>query len=76
MPELIPVPVSSPEDIGRLIQQRRKSLKMSQQTLASLTGVAQPNLSKIERGKMVALLDTYLRLLAAIGVDLYAEARR
>ncbi|WP_175610468.1 helix-turn-helix domain-containing protein [Rhodobacter aestuarii] len=67
--------ISSAQDAGKLIQERRRALKMSQEVLSSLTGVAQPNLSKIERGGSSATLDTYLRLFAALGIDLRGEAR-
>lgn len=63
------------EDLARIIRKRRRGLKMRQETLSSITGVAQSNLSRIERGEVIAELDTYLRLLSALGVDLMAEAR-
>jgi len=62
--------IRSSEDMGQVIKQRRKALGMSQEMLASLTGVAQPNLSKIERGQGTATLETYLRLLSTLGLEL------
>jgi len=67
--------ISTPEEMGYLIRQRRRALKFSQETLASVSGVPQPNLSNIERGKSVATLDTYLRLFSALGIDLYGVPR-
>lgn len=62
-------------DLARIIRVRRRALKMNQEELASITGVPQSNLSRIERGKVTAELETYLRLLNALGVDLVAEIR-
>ncbi|WP_420731062.1 helix-turn-helix domain-containing protein [Hwanghaeella sp. 1Z406] len=61
--------------MGTVIHRRRRALKLSQATLSSISGVAQPNLSNIERGKSSATLDTYLRLLTALGIDLYGIPR-
>jgi transcriptional regulator with XRE-family HTH domain len=71
-----PALIQSPMDLGSLIQKRRRALKMSQETLASLTGIAQPNLSNIERGQTTATIETYLRLLTSLGIDLYGEVRQ
>jgi HTH-type transcriptional regulator / antitoxin HipB len=67
--------ISTPAEMGTVIHQRRRALKLSQATLSSISGVAQPNLSNIERGKSSATLDTYLRLLTALGIDLYGIPR-
>lgn len=67
--------IRKPEDLAVIIRKRRQRLQMRQETLSSITGVAQSNLSRIERGEVIAELDTYLRLLSALGVDLMAEAR-
>jgi len=67
--------IRRPEDLAGIIRKRRQGLQMRQETLSSITGVAQSNLSRIERGEVIAELDTYLRLLNALGVDLVAEAR-
>ena len=67
--------IRRPEDLAGIIRKRRQGLQMRQETLSSITGVAQSNLSLIERGEVIAELDTYLRLLNALGVDLVAEAR-
>lgn len=68
--------IRSETDFGPLIRHRRKTLDMPQETLAAITGIAQSNLSRIERGQTVATVETYLRLLSALGVDLKAEVRR
>jgi transcriptional regulator with XRE-family HTH domain len=70
------VPICSSADLGALIQRRRKALAISQASLASLSGVAQPNLSKIERGHTPATLETYLRILSVLGIDLQGVVRQ
>jgi transcriptional regulator with XRE-family HTH domain len=70
------ISISSSADLGTLIRRRRKSLSISQADLASLSGVAQPNLSKIERGQTPATLETYLRILGALGIDLHGVVRQ
>jgi len=48
---------------------------MGQETLADLTGVTQPKISQIERGKQTATIETYLRLLSELGMDLETVPR-
>lgn len=67
--------IQSAEDLGALIRSRREILDIKQGDLASIAGVDQGNLSKIERGTATATLETYLRLCAALGVELLAEPR-
>lgn len=68
-------PIVTPSDLGALIRRRRKVLGMSQDALAAITGIPQPNLSKIERGQVAATFDTTLRLLSSLGVELHARVR-
>lgn len=67
--------VMSAIELGSFLRTRRETLEIMQGDLASLAGVDQGNLSKIERGTAKATLDTYLRLCRALGVDLIAEPR-
>ncbi|VDC33918.1 helix-turn-helix domain-containing protein [Pseudogemmobacter humi] len=67
--------LESADQLGGLIRQRREALKLRQGELASISGVDQGNLSKIERGCARARFETYLRLCSALGIDLMAEAR-
>ena len=62
-------------DLGTAISARRKALRMTQEQLASLSGIAQPNLSNIERGLADGRLDTYLKICSLIGIDLFAVPR-
>lgn len=56
----------------RLINQiieRRRSLHWSQKELAEHSGIAQSEISKIERGRKSPTLDTYSRLATALRLD-------
>lgn len=67
--------ITTPNDLGMLIRERREAIALKQGDLASIAGVDQGNLSKIERGNTTATLETYLRLCAALGIDILAEPR-
>ncbi|MGO4910653.1 helix-turn-helix domain-containing protein [Pseudorhodobacter sp. W20_MBD10_FR17] len=67
--------IDSASDLGKMIRSRRIELDIDQGTLASLSGVDQGNLSKIERGVARATLDTYIRLTQALGIDILAVTR-
>ncbi len=67
--------IEAATELGTLIRRRRETLGIRQGDLASIAGVDQGNLSKIERGTAKATLDTYLRLCSALGIDLVAEPR-
>ncbi|MFZ3585109.1 helix-turn-helix domain-containing protein [Loktanella sp. DJP18] len=68
--------IDSSDALGRLIKTRRRHLKMNQEMLASLCGIPQPNLSKIETGRSGVNLETCLRLCAALGIDLVGNVRQ
>jgi HTH-type transcriptional regulator / antitoxin HipB len=68
-------PIRTFASLGAVISTRRKALGMTQEELSSLSGIAQPNLSNIERGVADGRLDTYLKICALIGIDLFAVPR-
>lgn len=67
--------INDPKDLGTFLRQRRETLIILQGDLASIAGIDQGNLSKIERGTAKATLETYLRLCKALGIELTAEPR-
>lgn len=67
--------VTDPKELGAFLRQRREALDIRQGDLASIAGIDQGNLSKIERGTAKATLETYLRLCKALGIELIAEPR-
>lgn len=68
-------PIHSPEELGSLIRQRRNTLHLTQEELAAVASVTPRLLGEVERGKRTAQLDGVLRILAALGLDLYARTR-
>lgn len=69
------IPIETAKDLAEVIRKRRLELKIQQSELAEITGIPQSNLSRIERGQISATLETYLKLMSALGIDLLAEPR-
>jgi HTH-type transcriptional regulator/antitoxin HipB len=68
--------VQSPAAFGRALRDARQLEKLTQQQLAELSGVAQSTISNVERGVMRRVsLDTLLRLLAALRLELVVQPR-
>lgn len=68
--------IATADAFGELVKLRRRQLKMNQSMLASLCGIPQPNLSKIETGRSGVNLETCLRLCATLGIDLVGKVRQ
>ncbi|NOY00890.1 MAG: helix-turn-helix transcriptional regulator [Verrucomicrobia bacterium] len=66
------------KDIGRIIQQTRKELKLNQSDLALTSGTATRFISDLENGKPSCHLGKTLSVLNALGVrlDLIPPAKR
>ena len=62
-------------DIGALIRKHRRLAGITQQELARRTGIAQPNIARIEGGDSIPKADTFVRLLDACEADLVIERR-
>jgi len=62
----------TPRDIGALIRAHRRALGLDQRTLAARAGVSRLWISEVERGKPGASLGLVLRVLASLGVTLFA----
>lgn len=56
--------------LGEIIRERRKSLKITQPTLALLAGVGLNTLVAIERGNGNAKIQTILALIDTLGLSL------
>lgn len=69
------VRIHSPDELGQAVRDRRKSLRLTQAELAAVASVTPRLLGEIEHGKATAQLDGILRVLAALGLDLYARTR-
>lgn len=64
----------TPLQLGNYIRERRRKLGLSQEQLAAKTGVRQGTISDIENSGAVRL-DTVLRALAALDLELVVRAR-
>ncbi len=68
------IPIDNSEALGRLVRERRNSLRLNQTELASVARTSLRFVSELERGKATAQLDTVLRVLAALGIRLEATS--
>jgi HTH-type transcriptional regulator / antitoxin HipB len=66
--------VRSPADLGAVIRDRRKQLKLDQAAFAKRIGVSRQWVIEIERGHARAELALVLRALDALGIRLDATA--
>ncbi|MGH6946182.1 MAG: helix-turn-helix domain-containing protein [Kiloniellales bacterium] len=64
----------TPRDIGAAIREGRRRLGLDQGALAEKVGVSRLWINQVERGKPGASLGLVLRALAAVGVELVADA--
>ncbi|WP_026998159.1 helix-turn-helix domain-containing protein [Flectobacillus major] len=63
------------EEIGRKIRSRRKVLKVRQNDLAEISGVALRTIVAIERGEGNPSLDTLLKLAEVLGLVLVVDIK-
>ncbi|MFG1592474.1 helix-turn-helix domain-containing protein [Halobacteriovorax sp. CON-3] len=57
-------------NFGSLIRDRRKSLKMNQSELAKKSSINRVTIARIENGEQKIFLDTTLKLIKALDLDL------
>ena len=62
--------------IGKIIRQRRKSLKVTQPDLAELAGISVNSLYKIERGEANPTLDLIEKITEVLGLELKLEVKK
>lgn len=67
--------IRTPEDLGRQVRKRRTDLRLTQTELADVARVTLRFVSELENGKETAQLAGILRVLAALGLNLYVEPR-
>ena len=65
--------VSSPQALGRLLQQARLSRGFSQQQVADQLGISQAYLSELESGKTSLALTRVFEVMRLTGMTLTAE---
>jgi len=62
--------VRRPEDLGRVIADRRRSLGMNQDSLAVESGISRDYLSKLERGRSSLVTNHVFRILRRMGATI------
>lgn len=67
--------VTTMQELGSLIREERRRQGLTQAELAGLTGVGVTFVSQLENGKETAEMGRAMRVLAMLGIDLYAERR-
>ena len=68
--------VRLPRQLGAIIQNERRRQGMTQQQLASLIGKQQKTISAIENGSQGTKLETLLRVIATLDLDIQIVPRR
>lgn len=67
--------VKNSVELGALVRKRRADLRLTQEELAAVARVTPRLLGEVEHGKKTAQLDGVLRILAALGLDIYLQPR-
>lgn len=67
--------IEDPVALGAAIRKRRADLRLRQEDVAAVAMVTPRLLGEVERGKTTTQLGGLLRILAALGLDVYLEAR-
>jgi HTH-type transcriptional regulator / antitoxin HipB len=65
--------VRAPADLGAIVRDRRKQLKLDQATLAKRVGVSRQWIIEVERGHPRAELSLVLRAIDVLGIHLDAS---
>ena len=68
-------PVHDASELGELIRARRRELGLTQTELAEVSDTNLRFVSELERGKPTARLETVMRVLATLGIQLEARVR-
>lgn len=67
--------ISSAEDMGRIIKQKRKEDGLTLEEAAAVCGVSYAFLSTLENGKETVRLNKVLQVLHCLGIELTADTR-
>lgn len=66
---------TSPKVLGQILKSARNEKGLNQQQAGNLVGITQAMVSRIETGESNARIDTLLRLLAALGMEMTVKPR-
>ncbi|OZA17669.1 MAG: hypothetical protein B7X90_14215 [Novosphingobium sp. 17-62-19] len=72
----MPTQLTSIAELGRMVRDVRKAMKMNQAEFAAHAGVGRRFVSELEGGKPSLEFDKVLACASAAGVDLFAKKRR
>lgn len=67
--------INTLEDIGKILKRLRQEADLSGHALAEKSGIEQPHISKIERGKVNVTLLTLIKIAHAFGKRIYISIR-
>ena len=67
--------IKTPADLGKIIRQRRKAAKLTQQKAAALAGIGVRFLSELERGKPTAQIGKAIRVAQLLGLEIQINER-
>jgi len=67
--------ITSAEDIGRIVREKRKKDGLTLEEAAAVCGVSYAFLSALENGKETARLDKILQVFGCLGIELEARLR-
>lgn len=73
--ELLHGKVTSVKEFGTMIRMKRKSLGMTLEKVAGLTGIGIRYLSELERGKQTIEMGKALHVLNWLGLELWVKPR-
>lgn len=62
--------ILSEDNLTTLIKERKKALKLTQQMISDLSGVAKGTVQKIEKGDQQVNLQSFIKVLAVLGIEL------
>lgn len=60
--------------IDKIVSERKRK-NMTQKELASITGISQQSISRLEREKHIPQIDTFIKLLDGLGLELTIIAK-
>ena len=67
--------VQSPAELGRSVRARRRELRLTQQTIADLTGLNRVTVGQLEHGKSTIQLRIVLLVVQVLGMDIDLRVR-
>lgn len=67
--------INRPDDLARIVRERRSALDLTQAEVAERAGVSRKWVYEFEAGKSTAALEQLLRVLDALDLDLDASER-